>query len=153
MQLALPGYAYSPFAWLEAIAPPIIVLATAYVIKEQILDSIEIRHANERVFQAALNDWKTATSTPETHPAWSQFHANALQDALRKANARRKETLDQMTIEDWRIAVSCEIRADMWYQNAEQDEVGVFPLSSAIEAITASRNGNGQRPKVSASTV
>ena len=47
-----------------------------------------------------------------------QFYANALQDALRKANARRKETLSQMTVEDWRLAVSREMRADMWYQNA-----------------------------------
>jgi hypothetical protein len=37
VQLALPGHENSPFAWLEAIVPPIIVLATAYVIKEQIL--------------------------------------------------------------------------------------------------------------------
>jgi len=66
-------------------------LATAYVIKEQILETIEVRHANERVYQTALEDWKTATSIPETHPAWSQFHANALQDTLRKANARRKK--------------------------------------------------------------
>jgi hypothetical protein len=153
VQLALPGHENSPFAWLEAIAPPIIVLATAYVIKEQILDSIEIRHANERAFQAALEDWKVTTSTPEDHPAWSQFHANALQDALRKTNVRRKEMLDQMTIGDWRMAVSREMRADMWYQNAGQDEGSTFPLSSAVEAITANSNGNGHRPKVSASAV
>jgi hypothetical protein len=48
VQLALPGHENSPFAWLEALAPPIIVLATAYVIKEQILEAIEVRHANER---------------------------------------------------------------------------------------------------------
>jgi hypothetical protein len=53
VQLALPGHVNSPFAWLEAIAPPIIVLATAYVIKEQILEAIEVRHANEQAFQAA----------------------------------------------------------------------------------------------------
>jgi hypothetical protein len=47
IQLAVPGHENSPFAWLEAIAPPIIVLATAYVIKEQILEAIGVRHANE----------------------------------------------------------------------------------------------------------
>jgi hypothetical protein len=36
VQTALPGHETSPFAWLEALAPPIIVLATAYVIKEQL---------------------------------------------------------------------------------------------------------------------
>jgi hypothetical protein len=105
VQLALPGHENSPFAWLEAVAPPIIVLATAYVIKEQILENIEVRHANERTYQTALEDWKAATSTPEAYPAWPQFHANALQDALRKANTRRKDHLDQMSLDDWRVAV------------------------------------------------
>jgi hypothetical protein len=54
VQIAPPGHENSPFAWLEAIAPPIIVLATACVIKEQILEAIEVRHANERAFQTAL---------------------------------------------------------------------------------------------------
>jgi hypothetical protein len=153
VQLALPGHENSPFAWLEALAPPIIVLATAYVIKEQILETIEVRHANERAYQSALDDWKMATSTPENHPVWTQFHANALQDALRKANARRKEILDQMTIGDWRIAVSRETHADRWYQDAEQDEGGTFPLSPAVESVTTSRNGNDHRPNVSVSAV
>ena len=48
VQLALPGHENRPFAWFEALAPPIIVLATAYVIKEQILETVEVRHANER---------------------------------------------------------------------------------------------------------
>lgn len=153
VQTALPGHENSPFAWLESLAPPLIVLATAYVIKEQILEAIEVRHANERAYQAALDDWKIATSTPENHPAWSQFHANALQDTLRKANARRKEILDQLTIEDWRIAVGREMRADRWYQDAGQDEGGTFPLSPAMELVTASRNGNDHRPKVIVSAV
>jgi D-ribose pyranose/furanose isomerase RbsD len=71
------------------------LLATAYIIKEQILEAVEVRHANERAFQAALEEWQTATAMPEGYP-----YANALQDALRKANARRKETLSQMTVKD-----------------------------------------------------
>ncbi len=86
VQVALPGHETSPFARLESLAPPIIVLATAYVIKVQILDAVEVRHANEQAFQTALDDWRVATSVPEDHPSWMQFHANALQDALRKTN-------------------------------------------------------------------
>jgi hypothetical protein len=41
-----------------------------------------------------------------------QFYANALQDALRKANARRKETLAALTRADWRLAVYREMQAD-----------------------------------------
>jgi hypothetical protein len=38
VQVALPGHHESPFAWLEAIAPPLLVLSTAYVLKEQLLE-------------------------------------------------------------------------------------------------------------------
>jgi hypothetical protein len=72
-QLALPGHAYSPFAWLEAVAPPLLVLAMSFILKEQLLGSIETRHANERAFQVALADWQSATSIPEDHPTWTQF--------------------------------------------------------------------------------
>ena len=153
VQVALPGHENSPFAWLEALAPPIIVLATAYVIKEQILQSVEVRHANERAFQAASVDWRILTAEPEDHPSWMQFYANALQDVLRKANARRKETLSQMTVEDWRLVVGREIRADMWYQSTEPDSGSTLFFSHAVEAITASSNGNSNHPKVSAATV
>jgi hypothetical protein len=153
VQVALPGHETSPFAWLESLAPPIIVLATAYVIKEQILETVEVRHANERAFQVALKEWQTATAMPEEYPTWMQFYANALQDALRKANARRKETLSQMTVEDWRLAVGREMRADVWYQNAEPDNGSPLSFSHAVEAITASSNGNGNHPKVSATAV
>jgi hypothetical protein len=153
VQIALPGHENSPFAWLESIAPPLLVLSTAYVMKEQILETIEIRHANERAFQVALAEWQTATAMPEEYPTWMQFYANALQDALRKANARRKEILSQMTVEDWRLAVGREMRADMWYQNVEPDSRSALSFSHAVEAITASSNGNSNHPKVSAATV
>jgi hypothetical protein len=105
IQTALPGHADSPFAWLESIAPPLLVLSTAYVLKEQVLETIEQRHADERAFQADLNEWQTTTAIPEEYPTWMQLYANALQDALRKANARRKEALSQMTVEDWCLVV------------------------------------------------
>ena len=153
IQLALPGHEHSPFAWLEALASPIIVLATAYVIKQQILEAIEVRHANDQVFQTALDDWRLVTAMPEDYPSWMQFYANALQDALRKTNARRKETLSQMTVEDWHLAVGREMRADMWYRDTEPESDVVLPFSPAVDAIPASNNGNGNHPKVSVSAV
>jgi hypothetical protein len=148
IQISLPGHMNSPFAWLESVAPPILVLSTAYVLKEQALESIERRHANERAFQAALTDWQAATGNPEEHPQWSQFYANALRDALRKANNRRRETLSQMTQDDWRIVVFREMQAERWYEQPEQDETLIEAQSPAIAALIASRNGH--HPKVSA---
>jgi hypothetical protein len=48
--------AESPFAWLECLAPPILVRSTAYMLGKQVLDAIERRDADERSSQAALID-------------------------------------------------------------------------------------------------
>ncbi|HMN12331.1 MAG TPA: hypothetical protein PKD55_08420 [Bellilinea sp.] len=96
-----------------------------------------------------MDDWRVATSAPEDRPSWMQFYANALQDALRKTNARRKETLSQMTVDDWRVAVRREMSADIWYQNVEPENGSPLSFSHAVEAITARSNGNGNHPKVS----
>ena len=155
IQIALPGHTKSPFAWLEAIAPPLLVLSTAYVIKEQLLDSIQQRHANERAFQTALNDWQLATHDPETHPRWSQFYANALRDALRKANARRQEVLQSMTTADWRAAVYRELHAEEWFEASpnesevqpdhqpEDTEQVITQADPVPLAVVATGNGNG----------
>jgi hypothetical protein len=100
----------------------VLVLSTAYVLKEQVLETIERRHADERAFQVALAEWQAATAEPEQHPQWSQFYANALRDALRKVNARRKETLSVVTQNDWRLAVYREMQADRWYEEPVLDQ-------------------------------
>jgi hypothetical protein len=116
------------------------------VLKEQVLDAIGRRHADERAFQAALTDWQIATANPEEHHQWTQFYANALRDALRKANNRRQETLNQMSQEDWRIAVFHEMQADLWYEQPDQDESLIVAHASDTDVLIASRNGNS--PKV-----
>jgi hypothetical protein len=147
IQVSLIGHTDSPFAWLESISPPLLVLSTAYVLKEQVLGAIETRHANEQAYQVALSDWHIATANPEEHPHWQQFYANTLRDALRKANNRRQETLSQMTQDDWRVAVAREMRAERWYEQPEQDEMLIEAQSPVIGSLVVSRNGNS--PKVS----
>ncbi len=151
IQVSLIGHTASPFAWLESIAPPLLVLSTAYVLKEQVLGAIEMRHANEQAYQVVLTDWQVAIANPEEHPHWLQFYANALRDALRKANNRRKETLSQMTQTDWRTAVAQEMRADSWYDQPEQDEMQPIMQVPNTNTVTASKNGNS--PKVAIAVV
>jgi hypothetical protein len=140
VQLALPGHTHSPFAWLEAIAPPLLVLSTAYVLKEQMLDTIQQRHANEQAFQAALAAWQAAADDPESHPRWSQFYANALRDALRKANSRRQEALSSLTAADWRGLIYREHQADAWYEPPAESSRLVEPAP----LLAVSGNGNGR---------
>jgi hypothetical protein len=150
IQVALLGFEQSVFAWLEAIVPPLVVLSTAYVLKGQMLETIEQRHTAEYAYQSALADWQAMTAEPEQLPDWSQFHANALQDALRKVNVRRKDTLAAMTQADWRLAVYREMQADLWYAEPEETErpANHAPLDLLDELSSPCRNGNGAVPKV-----
>jgi hypothetical protein len=146
VQVGLVGHTGSPFAWLEAMAPPIVVLSTAYVLKEQLLEAIEHRHTTERTYQTALNEWHKATAYPEAHPQWSQLYANALRDALSRANNRRQETLSALTTADWRALVYRELQTEHWFTEHEGDTIVSRPLQE-IEtlplAVRAKRNGNG----------
>jgi hypothetical protein len=132
----------------------LLVLSTAYVLKEQLLEAIEHRHANERTYQMALNEWHKATAHPESHPQWSQFHANALRDMLSKTNNRRQETLAALTTADWRVLVYRELQTEQWYTIPEEgivpsvqmmQEMGSVPLS-----VLGKRNGNGIHASVGA---
>ena len=105
------------------------VLSTAYVLKEQMLIAIEQRHTNERAYQEATNDWQQATINPEAHSQWMQFYANALRDALRKANSRRKEALEGLTTADWRALVYRELQADNWYEEPTT-EIQITPVET-----------------------
>ncbi len=156
VQVALPGHMESPFAWLEAIAPPLLVLSTAYVLKEQMLESIELRHANERAYQEAVNEWQRAAVQPEAHPRWMQFYANAIRDALRKSNNRKREVLEGLSHADWRALVYRELQADSWYDTPEMpvsaDSTEIGEKGEALKVVrplAVSVNGNGTHPEVS----
>jgi hypothetical protein len=144
IQISLPGHLDSPFAWLEAMAPPMLVLSTAYVLKEQILDAIQQRHANECAYQAKLVEWQSATQQPEQHLQWKQFYANALRDALRKANHRKQEVLTTLTTVDWRALVSREFQAELWYVDVYNSGLGGGEHQDNTPlAVLISHNGNG----------
>ena len=149
VQVALPGHTTSPFAWLEAIAPPLLVLSTAYVLKEQLLEAIELRHVNERAYQEAVNEWQRATINPEAHSQWMQFYANALRDALRKTNNRRREALEGLSTADWRALIYRELQADNWYEQPTP-ELQVSPIEpeelTEQHPLALSANGNGSHP-------
>lgn len=127
-QISLPGHWTNPFAYLEALLPPLLVLSTAYVLKEQMLTSIEARHANERAYQDAYAAWLTASAAPERHPRYMSALANALRDAIRDVNSKgagataRKELMSQLDTAAWKRLVAREMRADEWYTAPEPEQ-------------------------------
>ena len=147
IQVVVLGHGQTVFAWLEAVVPPLVVLSTAYVLKGQMLETIEHRYTTERAYQTALADWQAAAAEPEQLSGWSQFYANALQDVLRKTNARRKEILAAMTQDDWRRAVYREMQADLWYEEPEPEERSEPDAVVISDLSSLRRNGNGSYPK------
>lgn len=136
-QVSLPGHWTNPFAYLEALLPPLLVLSTAYVLKEQMLHAIEQRHANERAYQEAYNAWANANGKPEAHPRYMSALANALRDALRESNAKgsgatvRRELMATFTNEHWKALVIRELSADEWYSSDNQ----TLPTPPALTAV------------------
>ena len=94
-----------------------------------------------------LAEWQSATADPEAHQQWAQFYANALRDAMWKVNNRRKETLNQMTQNDWYEAVTREMQADAWYKEPLSDEETRLLPALPEGALGVGRNGNGHSPK------
>jgi hypothetical protein len=98
----------------------------------------------------ALAEWQAATSELEQHPHWSQLYANALRDALRKANYRRQEALVALTVADWQWLVDRELQAEQWYVAPDairelapggDEAMALVPFAPQI-----SRNRNGIHP-------
>lgn len=161
IQIARPMMQEEMFAWLEATVPPIMVLGTASILKQQILKSIELRYTTEQEYQTALDAWKGHAQLPERDASWSQKYANALRDAIRKANARStagKQALLQLQRGDWFALVQREMQADAWFSSASEVEHEVqaqrvqklqhlelhnAQLQDAITRLQSERSSNG----------
>lgn len=132
-QVSLPGHWTNPFAWLEALLPPLFVLGTAYVLKEQMLSAIGERHSAEMAYQAELAAWKTATSSPERHPRYMNALANALKTMLIEHNSkgggatRRIEMMKLLEKPHWIQLVRREIESEQWYATEGDIELPALP--------------------------
>lgn len=151
IQLSRPN---SPFAWLEAIAPPLLTLSLSYVLKIIALQAIAERRRVEAVYREAVRVWEASAREPEQFSRFPQIYATALKEALIAANSKgqgstaRKEMLQTLTGKDWRLLVQAELRQDNWYEG-DQDDPAPLPIAP-IEAVYAPEtvplvmtNGNG----------
>ncbi len=79
-------------------------------------------------------------------PSGRSCYANALRDALSRANNRRQEALTALTTADWRALVYRELQTEHWFAIPEGDTIVSRPVEE-IEtvplALRAKRNGNG----------
>lgn len=130
-EMVKPWQEASVFVWLETFAPPMLVLITAQILKSQMLHSIEARHAAQQAYTTAhaqwIRDtnearaaWQAAYTEAQNDARWARMAANALRDAIRKANARSTAVLRELSDEEWRVLVIRELSAENWFERAEQ---------------------------------
>lgn len=144
---------YDLFSVIEAIFPPLIVLGMSFILKEQMLVSIEDRYASEQRYQHSIEEWRLAVSNVESHSDWQQRYASALRDQIVKANKRKKSfNILDLPTNDWQVLVWREMKADEWFQIPTQDLPSINDIVSqaAVErevsslaplAMTPSLNG------------
>jgi hypothetical protein len=100
------------FAYLETFGPPLLVMGIGYALKELLLYSIEQRHAFRTAFQKAEEERLVRYNNPEaTGDEWLKAFSLALRDALRKANARHKDAMAELTPDEWRFLIKQEMNA------------------------------------------
>jgi len=141
VELALWGKHITAFACLEAIAPPLLVLADAFVLKEQALAEIKRRYANERAFREADAAWLSATQDPGKHPKFEQFWANALQ-----AKFKARKNCPDLTKAQWRQLIFREMNADDWYTEPATGEEDTQPFDPFRAERITSNNGGQDTP-------
>lgn len=148
VQVALPDHWTNPFAWLEAVAPPILVLSLAYVLKEQMLSSIQTRFANEQAYQQALKEWNSVAEHPETHPRYEQFLANAIRDEIIRANKRKKIIKEnQLTLGDWRTLVYRELEQENWFSKLDNATASSGRIEEErLQTVPLAVTSNGHKP-------
>ena len=158
-QVALYGHEATLFTWLEALAPPILTLATAYILKEVALHSIASRHADNMAYQGALEEYQDATRNPENSPLFQASYANALRETIQQVNGKGRGRNERLAImatlnsDHWRALVARELQADAWHtdiETATMPEVRTiapvnFTQPAAPELAIAAPTGNGNQ--------
>lgn len=118
------------WAILETIAPPVVNIVAAWLLKHLALASIADRRASELAYLGALDQWRQATSDPESMSGWIEAYGRALRDAIIRANARgrkaaeKRAALQGLSRESWIELVSRELEADRWFSDlADPDKI------------------------------
>jgi hypothetical protein len=144
LQVVSPWQAGMAFAWVEAIVPPLLVLTTSYVLKEQMLEAIAQRYANEQAYQQAYHAWKLETSNLEQHPDWLRFYSNALLDTITRFNRSKlaKETLHALNDLQKLALFQREQQAELWYVQAV-DQQELVALQASVVQANRSKSGGG----------
>lgn len=134
--VALWGRSITGFEFLEAMAPPVLVIITAFVLKEVALQSIVERRRSSTEFNREFAEWQKQVMNVEKHSEWIQVYASALRDAIVDANKfskPTKEAMKEFTNTDWSFLVHREFSQERWYDASEFTKQPVNEVSEQSE--------------------
>lgn len=130
----------SGIAFFESVLPAIFTIGVGFHLETLIVRQLKRRDEINSRYLEALHSWEVATANPEQHKEYMQRYANALKDALTRANARRAAFKD-LTVAQWRLLVKREIAADNWYgDDVDLPTGGANPLPLAESVVNHSGN-------------
>lgn len=126
--------AHPPFIYLEAFAPPALMLIASQVLKAQILHENAARFAAHTAFQQAheknatqyaqgVHAYERAIAEAHLRNDWMQVYAMSLKDALYAINRGKRETVRLLNASDWIALVKREMDADRWWVDAQPQAI------------------------------
>lgn len=151
------------FTALETFAPPVLVLLTSTVLKSQMLDGLEARKRANDDFTAALDAWERTTkalkaehaeaiANASKHPLYSRIRANALREALRRANARTTTVLRELDDAAWRWLIEREVNADAWFERTQSPVIVAPPMPEEAQPARSLRSAAHTAPTLTPRT-
>jgi hypothetical protein len=105
------------FAWIETLAPPLIVMMIGYVLKNLSLYFIERQRHFLFEYRKAQDTWKQRYNEPESLGSeWTRAYTLTLRNAIRNANrdAVSKKALAGFQRHQWQQAIKNEMLAGTW---------------------------------------
>ena len=154
IQIAMPGHWNNPFAWLEAVAPPVLTLGTSYVMKEQMLYSIRQTQKIDIKYGEFIAAYRLLVANPEDHKDFLIAYANAIRDMIKQVNStgrgapERKQIMMRLTNASWSKLVKKEMESDNWFDVIPSVGKGKsdknFTMLATLPGKTAPPQGNGK---------
>jgi hypothetical protein len=120
-QHSLTGTDLTPFRFLIALTPPVIVLLLGEILALLWLEGQQLRHESNVKYSTSLKAWQAVDQEPSKHSDWIKVFATALREELCHVN---EITVDDLSPEEWRDAVMAELGAEDWL-DLQRNSLGI----------------------------
>lgn len=133
IQIGLWNQTESPIAWLETIAPPLLVVILSFVLKGVLLTRISETHQWQTTFKQALDRWQQDVRNAEHSPRFRQVYANELKALYVAINSEgrgrsdRLNYLQALSSQGWSSLVKAALNEDVWYDDDVEVIDGYIP--------------------------